>query len=287
MRATLYTLIFSFAFISLAHIPYAQAGFEWVPPSQNPKETGLSQFNFPVAPPATRDRVTSEPLGAVGNTIYDTKVQRSVRPHSPSIANPNFQNGGHLTTNNAATNKARSNTRPNLQSAQGKPVSLYINPYPLGVGNNVTSNISIEEAMIQQAGRVTPMPLGNTMQTGEQITYEAMPDVTAPAKAMMIDKMSNTPLRAAPTKIIPTANRPPQFAMAEGFGTALPLALALSQIIPSGFNHSFADGVDPGTTVSWQGGKAWNLVLEEMLRPSGLTASIKNNAVTIQPLARL
>lgn len=295
MRVALYTLILSFAFT-----PFAQAGFEWVPPSQNPQQRGAPQFDFPVAPPATRDRVTAEPLPAFGNTIYETKVQRSVRPQSPSLANPNFQTGGRITNNtigNNNGNKGQANTRPNLQNPQNKPVSLYINPYPLGRNNTgtgaaVVSNLSIEQAMIQQTGHVTPMPLGNGMQTGGQVAFESMPAITAPAKAMMIEKIDSIPMRA-PTPIIPTINRAPaqqfapQFAEAEGFGTALPLALALSQVIPSEFTHNFAVGVDPGTTVSWQGGKAWNLVLEDMLRPSGLTASIQNNAVTIQPLARL
>ena len=77
------------------------------------------------------------------------------------------------------------------------------------------------------------------------------------------------------------------YAQAVGFGRDLPLALALSQVIPSNYTHGFSEGIKTGTTVSWEGGKAWNVVLNDMLRPRNLTAVIQGNQVIIQPMASL
>jgi hypothetical protein len=72
-----------------------------------------------------------------------------------------------------------------------------------------------------------------------------------------------------------------QYAEAVGFGRDLPLALALSQVVPAQYSYSFAKDVNVGTTVSWQGGKPWNMVLDDMLSQKGLRAVIQDNQVTI------
>lgn len=59
-----------------------------------------------------------------------------------------------------------------------------------------------------------------------------------------------------------------------GFGRELPLALAVSQIIPPDFAFAFERGVNPGDTVSWEGGKPWNQVLQETLADAGAQAHI-------------
>ncbi len=67
------------------------------------------------------------------------------------------------------------------------------------------------------------------------------------------------------------------FDVVEGFGTDIPLALVLRQIVPAKYSFSFGDGVDLGARVSWQGGKAWNLVLEEAIAPLNLSYKINSN----------
>ena len=73
------------------------------------------------------------------------------------------------------------------------------------------------------------------------------------------------------------------YADAIGFGKDMPLALAIQQILPPGYAYSFAKSVNPGERVSWNGGKQWNLVLLETLKPLGLTARIGENNVAIVP----
>lgn len=69
---------------------------------------------------------------------------------------------------------------------------------------------------------------------------------------------------------------------AVGFGRELPLALALSQVVPPEYSYAFGKDVNVGTTVSWQGGKPWNEVLNDMLAPNGMRAVIDGNKVVIQ-----
>lgn len=278
MRSLFYSLIIVLTMASTSY-----AGFEWVPPQENPKARGVQKFDGLVTPPAVKDKM----VGPSHNTQIRTtpatagpfveRAFQSIRPSSPSLSGQIQQTNGRL------REKQSTDHRPNIQGIKDRPVSLYINPYPLGRSNagNVSpqlSNISIEQAMVEQAGRVTPLPLGNHLKTGAQPSY----DTTAPSKATPI---APPQLPSVQNKIkAPVAAVTRQYSKAEGFGSALPLALALSQVVPSDFTHSFISGVDPSTTVSWQGGKAWNIVLEDMLRPKGLTASIKNNAVMIAPL---
>jgi hypothetical protein len=63
----------------------------------------------------------------------------------------------------------------------------------------------------------------------------------------------------------------------------LPLALALSQVIPENYALFFETAVDAEqTSVSWEGGKPWNQVLQDMLAPLGLRAEIQPNLVMIR-----
>ncbi len=69
-----------------------------------------------------------------------------------------------------------------------------------------------------------------------------------------------------------------------GFGSDMPLPLALNQVVPPGYAYSFVDGVNIGARVSWDGGQPWNIVLQNMLAPLNLEAVISGKAVVIRPL---
>ena len=66
-----------------------------------------------------------------------------------------------------------------------------------------------------------------------------------------------------------------------GFGSDVPLVIALQQIVPPGYQYSFAAGVNPGVSVSWEGGKSWQQVLADTLAAHGLGYRLQNNAVVI------
>jgi|GEM_PF-1227064 len=66
-----------------------------------------------------------------------------------------------------------------------------------------------------------------------------------------------------------------------GFGSDLPLAIALQQVVPPGHQFSFAEGVNPGVKVSWEGGKSWQAVLTDMLATQGLGYRVRDNVVVV------
>lgn len=132
---------------------------------------------------------------------------------------------------------------------------------------------------------MTPLP-------GEMDDVERLPLASAPAPA----PVPSTPAPALLQPSLAAAPLPPQqtapssapqmeggkFTDAVGFGRDLPLALALSQVVPAEYSYAFAQNVNVGTMVSWQGGKPWNVVLDEMLAPNGMKADIQNGQIIIK-----
>lgn len=76
-------------------------------------------------------------------------------------------------------------------------------------------------------------------------------------------------------------NVPENFAVVEGFGKEMPLALALSQIVPAEYAYSFGEGVNPGMRVSWNGGQPWNEVLAAALEPHNVGVDIRYKKVLL------
>ena len=69
----------------------------------------------------------------------------------------------------------------------------------------------------------------------------------------------------------------------EGFGSDIPMALALREVVPSHYAYAFKNWSDAGLTVSWNGGKPWRGVLSDMLAPHNLTYSVTDGSVFIYP----
>lgn len=276
-RLAVITCLSVLSFAGLSSGP-SWAGFEWTPPAPKQVQSPPSMpapampqqsYNdmsagFPAAP------VTAEPLGA------PTSILPPVMAAQPQM---------------------RTQASVTKSSAGG----LYIDPYPLRNGQAAAMDVapaSVQQAMAEEARILNPLPLGAGLNTGAQprpalqpmaqSSYRSGGIPRAPMDGGLTPMVGGEPAplpnvvldRVAPTA--PMVN----YAEAVGFGRELPLALALSQVIPSEFSHSFAEGVDAGTSVSWEGGKPWDVVLKEMLRPVGMTATINGAQVTIQPLAR-
>ncbi len=104
----------------------------------------------------------------------------------------------------------------------------------------------------------------------------------APVAAAPVESMP-APVAAAPANdfvAAPVASEPASDVLT-GFGSDVPLVIALQQVVPAGYQYSFAAGVNPGVSVSWQGGKSWQGVLADMLASQGLGYRIQNSAVIV------
>ena len=154
------------------------------------------------------------------------------------------------------------------------------------VWNNAPSNNTNSTRV--DSMQLTPIP------GGEEKPIEGMVRQEKRVSKAVVDNqyVPNTPLMDAQQKTSPVIDTAPMketssnngnsFSEAAGFGRDLPLALALSQIVPPEYSYAFGETVDTGAIVSWQGGKPWDKVLEDMLAPAGLMAVIQNNQVTIR-----
>ncbi len=262
MRILFVALTVFFSFISVSY-----AGFEWVPPKNMPAPTITPQRAVMAPPPVAR-----VPLAPVTRTPVVPPIASMPAPlNAPSAASPQMQ----------------------MKRPTGS--GLYINPYPLRNPNpekvyRQMNAASIDQAMIESAGIMNPVKLGNGMASSAKISPPApflsnkSPSVLQPRSPASLRPSSMTPMQGGEPAPLNRAGLPTKnsYAEAVGFGRDLPLALALSQIIPNDYSHSFSGNIDAGTIVSWQGGKPWDQALNDMLRSKNMRATIQGRQVIIQ-----
>ena len=95
--------------------------------------------------------------------------------------------------------------------------------------------------------------------------------------------MSAAPAPIVETIMDPTPSAAPaDDAVVQGFGSNLPLAMALRQIVPPTYRFSFGAGVNPGQRVSWQGGKKWSQIVSDTAAKNGLSSEISGNVIAIR-----
>ncbi len=133
--------------------------------------------------------------------------------------------------------------------------------------NNILWKENISKMPIQKIQGVESVPI--------IITDRIMPERIVPERIV-----SDRIVPYSTTSTIPEG-------IVSGFGTELPLEIALQQIIPPTYKFSFAPGVNPATIVSWRGEKSWKEVLTDMLSTRNLGFSHQNNIVTISKLPTL
>ncbi len=115
------------------------------------------------------------------------------------------------------------------------------------------------------------------------------PEPDAPSTAAAPHIPVNTPVMMQPLPAPMMAAAPAastaSFDQAVGFGRDMPLAIAMSQIVPAAYSYNFAAGVDAGQRITWQGGAPWNEVLMSALEPAGLKVFISGQSVMVAPAA--
>lgn len=104
---------------------------------------------------------------------------------------------------------------------------------------------------------------------------EAVPVGPAPIEAPV--PLTDAQITTAPIEKAAALNG--DASVVDGFGSDLPLAIALQQIVPPGHQVSFAPEVDAGEIVSWQGGQPWPDVARAMLSSVGMTYDLKDGHV--------
>ena len=71
------------------------------------------------------------------------------------------------------------------------------------------------------------------------------------------------------------------FDVHDGFGTDIPLVIAVRQIVPEDYTYAFDIDVNMSERVSWDGGEPWIDVLDKTLADQGMKADLNGNAIRI------
>ncbi len=85
----------------------------------------------------------------------------------------------------------------------------------------------------------------------------------------------------------PQTGSPQGEAIAAGFGAQVPLAFAIRQMAPDGFEVVLETPADPHSLVDWRGGRPWTQALSDAVQPLGLAVTLHDKTVTIaRPASR-
>ena len=122
------------------------------------------------------------------------------------------------------------------------------------------------EFVLQQA----PPPAGISLQPADSSIERARM-----ARSAWLRTHQGQVAKAAATQVRP--------GIADGFGKAVPLRVALLQILPPTLTAQFSPGVDADQVVDWSGGKPWQAVLRDVVQPRHLRAKISASVVKIEP----
>lgn len=113
---------------------------------------------------------------------------------------------------------------------------------------------------------------------GGELMVNSDRDTKALPMKPMLEVASEKSVKDMPVSV---SKKPKIYAEVVGFGEDLPLALALSQIVPEGYAYSLGKGVNPGLKVDWSGGRSWPEVISRMVAEHGLGVSVYDKKVVV------
>lgn len=95
-----------------------------------------------------------------------------------------------------------------------------------------------------------------------------------PARAEFVLRSTPPPIeRPTVPAEVPRVPKPwPTLPRTQGFGEDVPLGFAVGMIVPGNVRIEWWPETNPRVPVSWTGGRPWNVVLAEAIRPHGYKA---------------
>lgn len=223
----------------------AHAGFEWLPTGNTPySDTPEVEVVPPSTPQYSSTPKVSSPQSGTATQYPDNDIFLPMPGQTSATQQPTAQT---QPTQNTIKTIRRTTPTPKTINMQAPKV-----PAP-----------------------VTTPQKDKREQEINRLRHMATSQTTAP-----------NPVPTAPATPIPTTTSAPPpsarvFETVSGFGSDMPLALALRQVVPPSYAFSFGDGVNPGYRVSWNGGKPWNEVIHDMIAPLNLVGFVRGNKLYI------
>lgn len=263
-----------------------QAGFEWVPPApaaeQAPQNYEESMPDMPaeqvgILPlvpqdlPPLEEETSAEDASAVMEYKEDKAHMTMQVKDMPAETTP------VLRTKRIANDADTSGAQHKAHSSE-KPQTLRMSNTLVEPENNVVApaqDMDQERAPISLIKRPVAQA-GTTTQSIDTVKEDSQQSVVsqeiAPSPQHNDDPLAD--MKAAMTDTV-------TFETVHGFGNDMPLALALQQVVPPSYAYSFGTDVNPGAAVSWNGGRAWDQVLSDMLASLKLKARMRGNTIVI------
>lgn len=283
------------------------AGFEWVPPTQPAAAPNVtvapgippvpsSDVVLPIpgeetapapvasAPLAPPPPAAPAPIAAAPAPVMPIPVTPQLRPSDANAANevpvntlldaPSGYQAQPLLPPEENTVMRTREVAPPPAAPDSAPLSI-TDSQPVAT-QQIAPPPAFEAPVMAQPKVIMPQDAPQTAldstPNSEKLVINPRPyGDAAPAPSSSLDSVLAT-----------AAQQPSDKPVLEGFGSDMPLALALQQIVPADYVTAFESGVNVGQTVSWDGGKPWDQVINDMLAPLQLQAVIVNKTVHVR-----
>lgn len=266
-RSRIALLSLSAACLALAPAS-VQAGFEWVPPQKKEPAPIITPPSQPVDGAAPAPAV--QPEGYELSPLSPMPLMEDEIVAAPIPAPPPVQPSVEQPVSGKPVLKVKTMIEPEEVPAQTAPAQeAILQPMP-----SPTPAPSPRIVMPQDA----PEKAVESVPGGNRLIIEPFPQEQAAGHAQGVPPVALDPVSAPAAE----ASQPSAYEDAVGFGSDMPLALALQQIAPPSYAVSFGESVNPGARVSWTGGKPWNEVISEMLSPLHMEADIRGRVIHIR-----
>jgi hypothetical protein len=256
----------------------AQAGFEWTPPASAPAETSEPEITpgsaLPMPPPDVQEEILGtmpKKAPVMAQPIVPQQPAQHAKSGTPMMKTMSMdeQKPAAKVKHKKITPAAQAPAEMPI-AAQPQPASAQAEQVP----SAAKQDLAIDPYPTQAPRRKKPTqsPVVLPADSSKNMSEVALEQLNQKPDAPQGDEQSIK------------WNDGLTFAVAEGFGSDIPLALALSQIVPPDYAYSFGDGVNPGQRVSWNGGKPWNEVLSDVLAPLHIVSEIKGKTLQLKKL---
>lgn len=183
-----------------------------------------------------------------------------------------------------ASSSAMDTPKPSGQPGTASSAAM---PNAEAMINSMPSMTAPREAAAPASAPVTEQTLASTSPAAPQMLSPATAPMTAATATSPTPAPSNGAVSMVTGQSVgggvpdaaPAANTDK---VVDGFGKHVPLVIAMRQILPEGYGFAHGDGVDLSASIDWQGGKPWPQVLNDAIKPIGLTASVSGDTVMLQ-----
>lgn len=293
----------SFAAVGFLVVPHAQAGFDWVPPEKAPVETVVEAV--PELVPTPAPEVSEAPAVEEGvEAIDEPEITIQVLDEAPAeadiveeeiievvetIEDTKVELEEDVVVDVIQDDVAVSAEEVVIIEDEAEEISapVEIRKAPVEINESSILNEIPEEVVVIEETEAPAEAPSNELtldfnpgtDSGSQPQAVAiLPDDTE-QDISDVDIMPSDTVQAEPPAEDIFWAEAEKFDVIEGFGNDMPLALALRQIVPARYAFKFSEGVNAGKKVSWEGGKPWNDVLENALKPAGIDFVINRSTM--------